>query len=85
VDQIAVLIPHQANINILREIALRLGLPFDRVAVNLDRVGNTAAASVLIALEEVVREGKCPAGGFIALTAFGGGLSWAGMLLQRMG
>jgi 3-oxoacyl-[acyl-carrier-protein] synthase-3 len=83
VDQIAVLIPHQANVNILREIATRLGLPFDRVAVNLDRVGNTAAASVLIALEEVDREGKCPAGGFIALSAFGGGLSWAGMLLQR--
>ena len=55
VGQIAVLVPHQANLNILREIATRLGLPFDRVAVNLDRYGNTAAASVLIALDEVVQ------------------------------
>lgn len=83
-DAISVLVPHQANLVILREIATRLGIPFDRVAVQLDRYGNTAAASVLIALEEVVRTGRCPVGGHVVLSAFGGGLSWAGMLLKRL-
>jgi 3-oxoacyl-[acyl-carrier-protein] synthase-3 len=83
-EQLAVLVPHQANVNILREIASRLGLPFSRVAMNLDRYGNTAGAAVLIALEEVAAREQCPVGGYTALVAFGGGLSWAAVLLERV-
>ena len=75
---------HQANINILREISQRVGVPMDRFPVNLDRLGNTAAAGVLIALTEVLDQGAFPVSTSVLLVAFGGGLSWAGLrLVQR--
>jgi 3-oxoacyl-[acyl-carrier-protein] synthase-3 len=73
---------HQANINILRKIAESLGMPMERFVVNLDRYGNTAAASVLIALDQIVSGGVVKPGDIIAVAAFGGGLSWGGTIIR---
>lgn len=75
------IILHQANINIIREIAARSNFPLDRFFVNLDTCGNTAGASVLIALDEYLSNSAAP--GSILLCSFGGGLSWGGVWLQR--
>jgi 3-oxoacyl-[acyl-carrier-protein] synthase-3 len=77
IGDIRAVISHQANINILKEISNRTKLPMDRFFVNLDRLGNTAAASVFIALDEARETGFVSAGDSLLLVAFGGGLSWA--------
>ncbi len=69
---------HQANINIIYGIADRSGLSRERFPVNLDRYGNTGAAGVFIALDELARGGPVPAGQSVLLAVFGGGLAWAG-------
>lgn len=71
---------HQANVNVIREIATRSGWSLDKFFVNADRYANTAGASVLIALDEVLESGAKPES--IMLCAFGGGLSWGGALLK---
>jgi 3-oxoacyl-[acyl-carrier-protein] synthase-3 len=76
-DQIDLIIPHQANIRIIEATAKRLDLSMDRVFVNLDRYGNTSAASVPIALYEAVASGRLQQGSHLLLTSFGGGLTWA--------
>ncbi len=81
-SRIALLIPHQANLRIIKATAERLGLPLDRVAVNIDRLGNTSAASIPIALDEAARAGRLKHGDYILLEAFGGGLTWASALLK---
>lgn len=73
---------HQANINILYGIADQLGIPRERFFVNLDRYGNTASASVLIALDEAVARGDLTAGDLAVVAAFGGGLSWGANLIR---
>jgi 3-oxoacyl-[acyl-carrier-protein] synthase III len=73
---------HQANVNILREIAERVGVGFDRFPVCLDRYGNTAGASVLIMLDELVSGGKTSPGDLVVLAGFGGGLSWGANLIR---
>lgn len=80
--QLAALIPHQANLRIIKATAERLGLPMDRVVVNLDRYGNTSAASIPIALDEAVRTGRVRTGDYLLLEAFGGGLTWASALIR---
>ena len=75
---------HQANINILYGIADRTGLARERFSVNLDRYGNTGAAGVLIALDEVARSGPIPAGESVVMAVFGGGLAWAGCRLAAI-
>jgi 3-oxoacyl-[acyl-carrier-protein] synthase-3 len=82
VEDIRLLVPHQANRNILATAAAELGLPFDRVAVNIDRYGNTLAASIPIALDEAVAAGRVQPGDKVALVGFGAGLAWGGLLLQ---
>jgi 3-oxoacyl-[acyl-carrier-protein] synthase-3 len=82
VDQIKLLVPHQANRNILEAAAKELGLPFDRVAVNIERYGNTLAGSIPIALDEALAAGRAEAGDIVALVGFGAGLAWGGVLLQ---
>ncbi|RJQ53341.1 MAG: ketoacyl-ACP synthase III [Nitrospiraceae bacterium] len=79
---LAMLIPHQANLRIIKATAERLHLPMSRVAVNLDRYGNTSSASIPIALDEVVREGKIKKGDYILLESFGAGLTWASALIK---
>lgn len=82
VSDLALLIPHQANLRIIKATAERLGLPMDKVFVNLDRFGNTSAASIPIALDEAVTTGRIGQGDYVLMEAFGGGLTWASALLR---
>jgi 3-oxoacyl-[acyl-carrier-protein] synthase-3 len=82
IDEIKLLVPHQANRNILSASAAAVGLPFDRVAVNIDRYGNTLAASIPIALDEALAAGRAQPGDKVAIVGFGAGLAWGGLLLQ---
>lgn len=82
VEDIKCVIPHQANIRILEAIAERLGVPMDKVYVNLHRYGNVSAASVAIALDEAAREGRFQRGDLILLIVFGSGLTWASCVIQ---
>jgi 3-oxoacyl-[acyl-carrier-protein] synthase III len=81
-SQLSLLIPHQANLRIIQATAERLGVPMDKVFVNLERCGNTSAASVPIALDEAVMCGRISDGDYILLEAFGGGLTWASALIK---
>jgi len=81
-SQLAALIPHQANLRIIQATANRLGLSMDKVIVNLDRYGNTSAASIPIALDEAVRTGRVRKDDYVLLEAFGGGLTWASALIR---
>lgn len=76
-DDIDMLIPHQANVRIIDAAARRLALPREKVWVNLDRYGNTSAATIPIALYEAAEAGKLEEGDNLVLVAFGGGLTWA--------
>ena len=76
------IVPHQANERIIRMAARRLKLPDEKFVMNIDRYGNTAAASVPIALDELNRSGKLKSGDLVAMVAFGGGLSSAGCLMR---
>ncbi len=78
---IEVLIPHQVNQRIIDAAIETSGFPADKVMVNLDRYGNTSAASVPIALDEALRTGRCKAGDTVLLVAFGGGLTWSSALV----
>ncbi len=80
--QVKVVIPHQANMRILQAVSQRLDVPEDRVYVNVNRYGNTSAASIGLCLDEVLRSGRVQRGDYILLTAFGGGLTWGAMLFQ---
>ncbi|RMG29498.1 MAG: ketoacyl-ACP synthase III [Gammaproteobacteria bacterium] len=75
------LVPHQANIRIIRATARKLGLPADRVVVTVDRHGNTSAASVPLALDVAVREGRIRRGETLLMEAFGGGFTWGSVLM----
>jgi 3-oxoacyl-[acyl-carrier-protein] synthase-3 len=81
-NDITYLVPHQANIRIIRSAAKRLGLPMEKVVVNVDKYGNTSAASVPIALDEAVKSGKIQSGDIIALVGFGAGLTWASSIIK---
>ena len=81
-DKIRLVVPHQANVRIIEALAKRLNLPMDRVFVNLDRYGNTSAASVPIALYESAQQGRLAQGDLVLLTAFGGGLTWGSCVLR---
>jgi 3-oxoacyl-[acyl-carrier-protein] synthase-3 len=81
-SDIDLFVPHQANLRIIEAAAKRVGLPMDKVFVNVDRYGNTGAASVFVALEEAVRAGRVKPGDKILLAAFGGGFAWGAVLLQ---
>jgi 3-oxoacyl-[acyl-carrier-protein] synthase-3 len=81
-DDVRCFLCHQANIHIVRRIAENLAVPEDRFYVNLDRYGNTASASVLIALDEALRGGIVHRGDLVVTVAFGGGLSWGANLIR---
>lgn len=81
-DDLACIIPHQANLRIIEAIADRLEVPLDRFMVNLDRFGNTSAAAVAIALDEANRTGRMKVGDYVLLVVFGGGLTWASSVVQ---
>jgi 3-oxoacyl-[acyl-carrier-protein] synthase-3 len=81
-DQISLVIPHQANLRIIEAVSQYLKLPMDRFVVNVDRYGNTSAASVPIALDEANRAGRIKRGDLILLVAFGAGLTYGSALIR---
>jgi 3-oxoacyl-[acyl-carrier-protein] synthase III len=81
-DQLDWLIPHQANIRIIEAIAKRLDLPMERVIVTINTQGNTSAASVPLALDTGIRDGRIKRGQLLLLEAFGGGFTWGSALIR---
>ncbi|KPL00593.1 MAG: 3-oxoacyl-ACP synthase [candidate division Zixibacteria bacterium SM23_73_3] len=81
-EEIDLLIPHQANIRIIEALAKRLKVPMDRVYVNIDRYGNTSAASVPIALDEARKKGVIKEGSNTVLVAFGAGFTWGSAVIK---
>jgi 3-oxoacyl-[acyl-carrier-protein] synthase-3 len=81
-DDLACIIPHQANLRIIEAISERIKVPMDRFMINLDRYGNTSAAAVAIALDEANRTGRMKVGEYVLLVVFGGGLTWASSVIQ---
>ena len=81
-DQLDWLIPHQANIRIIEAIAKRLDLPMERVIVTIDTQANTSAASVPLALDTGIRDGRVKRGQLLLLEAFGGGFTWGSALVR---
>jgi len=82
VDQVDLFVPHQANMRIIGAVGDRLGLPAEKVYVNLERVGNTSSASIPLAMREAVDLGRLKRGDVVLAAAFGGGLTWAATLLR---
>jgi 3-oxoacyl-[acyl-carrier-protein] synthase-3 len=76
------LVPHQANIRILKSTAKKLGMSMERVVTTIDKHGNTSAASIPLALDTAVRDGRIKRGEMILMEAFGGGLTWGSVLLK---
>ena len=81
-DQIDMLIPHQANIRIIESTAKHAGIPMDKVMVNSDRFGNTSSASIPLALDEAVAQGRIKPGSVVLLVAFGAGFTWGSVVLR---
>jgi len=82
IDAVDHLIPHQANDRISLMVAKGLKIPVEKVIRNIDRLGNTTAASIPIALDEAVKAGRIKRGDLVALTAFGSGFTWASALVR---
>jgi 3-oxoacyl-[acyl-carrier-protein] synthase-3 len=81
-EEIDLFVPHQANMRIISAVAERLGLPQEKVFTNIDRYGNTSAASVPIALDEAIERGRISDGNIVMLNACGGGLTWGANLIR---
>ena len=82
IDQISLVIPHQANRRIVVALAERLGVPMEKVMVNLEKYGNTSAASVPVALDEARRQGRIKNGDIVLLNAFGAGFAWGAAVIK---
>lgn len=82
IDDVDWVVPHQANMRIIKAIANRLGNSIDKFCVNLDRVGNMSAASVPVAVDEAVRDGRIKRGDVVLSIVFGGGFTWGAMLME---
>ena len=81
-SDIDLVVPHQANLRIIKAVADKLKIPMEKVFVNVNKYGNTSAASIPIALYEALKEGKLKRGMNVLLTAMGGGLTWGSMVLR---
>lgn len=81
-EDVKMYIPHQMNARIIESVAKRLNLPADKVFLNIEKYGNTSAASIPIALDECCRQGKIGAGDIVLLVAFGGGLTWGANVIE---
>src|SRR3954469_4045263 len=84
-DDMAIMIPHQANMRIIEGVAKRLHFPMEKVFVNIQRYGNTSAASVPIAIAEAAQAGRLRRGDKVLLVAFGGGFTWGASVLEWFG
>jgi 3-oxoacyl-[acyl-carrier-protein] synthase-3 len=81
-DDVSLLIPHQANRRIIEATGKRVGIPEERIFVNLHKYGNTSSASIPLALDEANREGRLTSGDLVLLDAFGGGFTYGSVLLK---
>jgi 3-oxoacyl-[acyl-carrier-protein] synthase-3 len=81
-EDVDFLVPHQANLRIIDSAVKRFGLPYDKVVVNLNRYGNMSSASIPVALDEAVSEGRIKEGDTLVLVGFGGGLTWGASVLK---
>ncbi len=81
-SELEIVIPHQANLRIIDAVRERLGMPTDKVVVNIDRYGNTSSASIPISLDEQVRAGKVKKGDALGFVAFGGGVTWGASVMR---
>jgi 3-oxoacyl-[acyl-carrier-protein] synthase-3 len=81
-DELKLLIPHQANLRIIEAVRERLGMPAEKVVLNIDRYGNTSSASIPISLDEVVRARRIKPGDHIGFVAFGGGVTWGASVIR---
>ena len=81
-DQVDLLVPHQANLRIIEATAKHAGLPMSKVMVNVDRYGNTSSASIPLALEQAVSEGRVGPGSVVLLVAFGAGFTWGSAVIR---
>ena len=79
---IALLIPHQANIRIINSVRKRIGLPEEKVYLNVEKYGNVSAASTIIALCEAVKEKRIKKNDVVVLVAFGGGFTWGSLVMK---
>jgi 3-oxoacyl-[acyl-carrier-protein] synthase-3 len=84
-DEIDLMIPHQANVRIIQKVAERMRFPMDKVFVNIQRYGNTSAASIPIALAEAAESGRLKKGDRVLLAAFGGGFTWGASVMEWWG
>ena len=82
VDDIDIVIPHQANQRITDAVASRLGVPNEKVYSNIAEMGNTSSASIPIAIDECIQSGRIKEGSLVLLTAFGGGVTWGGTVIR---
>ena len=76
------MVPHQANIRIIKAVAKRINLPMEKVILTLDKHGNTSAASIPLALDEGVRDGRIKKGDTLLFEGIGGGFSWGSILTE---
>lgn len=81
-NDLSLVIPHQANIRIIQSIAEHLGIPIEKVYVNVEQYGNMSAATVPVALDQAVRKGAIKRGDLVALVAFGGGFTWGATIME---
>ena len=82
IDEIDLFIPHQANMRIIEAVGNRLGIAPEKVYINVDRYGNTSAATTIVALDEAIREGRVKPGDLVLLVTFGAGLTWGSTLIK---
>jgi 3-oxoacyl-[acyl-carrier-protein] synthase-3 len=82
IEQVSLVVPHQANKRIIVALAERLGVPMEKVMVNLEKYGNTSAASIPVALDEARKQGRIKAGDIVLLNAFGAGFAWGAAVVK---
>ncbi|MGH7817462.1 MAG: beta-ketoacyl-ACP synthase III [Candidatus Binatia bacterium] len=82
IEQVSLVVPHQANQRIIVALAERLGVPMERVMVNLEKYGNTSAASIPVALDEARRQGRIKPGDIVLFNAFGAGFAWGAVVVK---
>jgi 3-oxoacyl-[acyl-carrier-protein] synthase-3 len=81
-DELALVIPHQANIRIIESAMDKLGISMEKASINIDRVGNTSSGSIPMALDEAVADGRVKPGDLVLLVGFGAGMTWASAVLR---
>jgi 3-oxoacyl-[acyl-carrier-protein] synthase III len=81
-DSVKWVVPHQANLRIIANVAQRLDIPLERFVLNIDRYGNTSSASIPLALDEAVRDGRIQKGDTVLMCALGAGISWGSALVR---